>query len=108
MPIWVSQIITIMQMFISLATICTLIYTFSKFVSKPADTMKERIEKLETWKEEVDRRLDRGAQHFDTLDESTRIIQQSLLAIMDGLINGDNKEELLKARNRLYQYLSDK
>ena len=108
MPIWINQIITIMQMIISLATICTLGYTFKKFVSKPTDTMKERIEKLETWKAEVDRRLDRGADHFEMLDESARVTQQSLLAIMDTLINGDNKEELLKARNRLYAYLSDR
>ncbi|QHJ73758.1 hypothetical protein [Butyrivibrio virus Ceridwen] len=108
MPTWVNQIITIMQMIISLATICTLGYTFKKFVSKPTESMKERIEKLEKWSAEVDRRLDRGEDHFGVLDESARVTQQSLLAIMDTLINGDNKEELLKARNRLYEYLSDR
>ena len=108
MPMWVNQLITVMQMFISLATICTLIYTFTKFVSKPTDTMKDRIDKLESWESEVDRRLDHGSTHFEALDESARITQQSLLAIMDSLINGDNKEEPLKARNRLYEYLSDR
>lgn len=104
----ISAVITVMQLIISFGTICTLLYTFSKFVSKPTDTLKDRIDSLERWRNVVEQRLSKGSAHFDSLDDSARITQQSLLAIMDGLINGDNKEELLKARNRLYQYLSDK
>ena len=107
----ISAVITVMQLIISFGTICTLLYTFSKFVSKPTDTLKDRIDSLERWRNVVEQRLSKGSAHFDTLDDSARITQQSLLAIMDGLyplIDGDNKEELKKARNNLYEYLSDR
>ena len=113
----VSNLMTGFQLFINFATICTLLYTLTKFMSKPADTMKERIEALEEWKddieqrvkqreEEINRRLKTGSDHFDSIDEGNAVTQQALLAIMDSTINGDNKEELKKARQRLYDYLS--
>ncbi len=107
MPV-IEHIMTVFQLFINFATICTLLYTLVKFTQKPQETIQKRITDLEKWKEGVDRRLLTGDTHFTSLDDNSRITQQALLAIMDSLLNGDNKEELKKARNNLYEYLSDK
>ena len=73
----------------------------------PNAIQDERLLKLEIWKEDVDRRLETGNAHFTSIDEGNKVTQQSLLAIMDTLINGDAKEELKRQRTNLYNYLTN-
>lgn len=100
----VTNILTAFQLFINFATICTLLYTLVRFTQKPTENLKSRVDELETWKTEVDRRLDNGNDRFNAYDEGNAVIQQALLAIMDAIISGDNVEELKKARTELYEY----
>ena len=104
----VDHIMTAFQLFINFATIVTLLYTLLKFTQKPADNMKSRLEALEKWQGEVDRRLIHGDDHFNVIDEGNAVTQQALLAIMDANINGNNVEELKKARAELYEYITSR
>lgn len=105
-PEIVSNILTAFQLFINFATICTLLYTLVRFTQKPTENLKSRVDELETWKTEVDRRLSSGNDHFNAIDEGNAVTQQALLAIMDSIVSGDNVEEMKKARSELYEYIT--
>ena len=120
MNILAPEFIGTIQLLISTGTLAGMIYAFYKFASKPEVTQNERITKLEakiqkmedhimSYKEELERRLSMGSQHFSSIDEGTTVTQNAILAIMDTLLNnGDNKEELKKRRDELYSYLTGK
>ena len=115
-----KPLVEILQLLITTGTFCGMLYAFYKFASTPETTQNERITALETWqgqleaklqieRDELERRLSMGSNHFSTIDEGTKVTQSAILAIMDTLLNdGDNKDELRKRRDDLYSYLTGK
>lgn len=95
-----------LSLLIQCGTFVTMIYALTRFVSKPNQTLNDRIAFCEKQIEAITRRLDNGTTHFRHLDTGSAQIFDSLLAIMDALISGDNKEELTKQRTKLYNYIS--
>ena len=97
-----------MQLAINSATLIGIFYTLGKFLKAPEKSQDDRITALEKWAEKTDKRLDDGNDHFSSIDKGTKVTQESILAIMDALISGDNIDELRKKRGDLYEYLSSK
>lgn len=97
---WTSLIL---QMF----NISALLYAFSRFATKPNRTQDSRLDELEAWRVRVDERLETDHKQFKDLSRDIAMTLQSQLVIMDALISGDNKEELLGQRNTLYKHLSE-
>lgn len=134
----IAQIAQILGLFIQLCTIATLIYGFSKFLSKPTATLKGRVEvtekelselmdykdRVNTLEKEmrtlvnrtnrVDERLENGNLRFKAQEESNRVTQSAILALIDKEIKdsvAEQKEvpqELTNARQDLYDYLTDR
>ena len=104
----VSAAATILQLIISGATVATLIYAFLKFAGTPNRSQNKRLEDLETWKKEVDRRLSTGDDHFQEIDNGNRITQKALLALMKHAINGNDINSLKEAEKDLEDYLVKK
>ena len=76
---------------------------------EPQVKIENRLVALETWRAEVDKRLDKDEEHFDKIDEGNKVTQQALLALMDAALSDDgSKGELKSARKDLYEYLSKK
>lgn len=71
----------------------------------PQATQDDRLDALEKWREEVDRRLDKGSQHFSTLDEGSRVTQLALLALLDHGIDGNNITQMQHAKEELQKHL---
>lgn len=85
----------------SLATIATagaIIYKVYKAVKKP-DT--ERDDKLKKHAE----LLDKDNKRLKELEESNKIIMQSLLALMSHELDGNHTQNLKEARDDLQKYL---
>jgi hypothetical protein len=90
-----------------------LCFGFLKFATKPAVAITDRVSELEKWKQDVDARLRNGTTHFRAIDESNRVTQNALLAIMDALESSDNiandkKAELSRKKQDLYEFLTDR
>lgn len=76
---------------------------------EPFIKLEGRVDTLEHWQKNVDLRLEEGTRHFNRIDDGTKIVQQSLLALMDNALSEDGKrDELQKARDNLFTYLSGK
>ena len=83
---------------ITIAGAGTVIYKIYKSAKKP-DT--ERDDKLK----KHDELLDNDNKRLKELEESNKIIMQSLLALMSHELDGNHTEGLIKARNDLQEYL---
>lgn len=108
MPPIVSAVATILQLIISGGTVVTLIYALFKFAGTPNKSQNKRLDDLETWKKEVDRRLSTGDDHFREIDNGNRVTQKAILALMKHAINGNDVNELRKAEEALEEYLVKK
>lgn len=79
-----------------------------KCAKAPAEKQDERLAALENWRAEVDRKLDRDLERFETADADNRITQMSLLALLDHCIDGNNIEQLQRAKEDLRKHLINK
>ena len=104
----ISNLVTILQCITLLASVIALFVSLGKIAGKPNKTQDQRLDALESWQKDVNNRLEHGNTHFESIDKGNTVMQNSLLAIMDALINGDNKAELQKQRNNMYNYLTKK
>lgn len=76
-----------------------------KAAKSPNDKQNERLDRLEKWRQDVDRRLTDGNTHFDTIDEGNRVTQKALLALLAHSIDGNNIKDLEEAKHDLENHL---
>jgi hypothetical protein len=65
----------------------------------------ERIDALEAWRLEVDRRLINDYDHLAAIDKSNRVTQRALLALLDHGIDGNNTKPMQQAREEIHDHL---
>ena len=104
----ISNLVIVLQCVTLVASVIALFVSLGKIAAKPNKTQDQRLDALESWQKEVNNRLEHGNTHFESIDEGNTVMQNSMLAIMDALISGDNKDELQKRRNDMYDYLTKK
>lgn len=71
----------------------------------PNDEQNARISSLEEWRIGVDRKLDNDKKRLDGKDSGDRVTQLALLALLDHGIDGNNIDQMLKAKQELQQHL---
>lgn len=76
-----------------------------KAAKSPNDVQNTRLDALEKWRTEVDQRLITGNTHFEAIDEGTRVTQKALLALLSHGIDGNNVEQMKKAKEELEAHL---
>lgn len=79
-----------------------------KAAKEPNDTQNARLDALEKWKEEVDRKLSSDNDRIDVVLDSDKVVQRALIALLDHGIDGNNIEQMKKAKNDLQNHLIDK
>lgn len=120
MPHIVDVLSQSIGLFLQCATLITVIYAFVKFTQKPTETLETRVKALEAradgmdmYKDSLEKRLHEGTVHFKANDESNRVTQNALVAIMDALgssevIPADARAEIKKRKSELMEYLTDR
>lgn len=71
----------------------------------PNEAQNDRLDKLEAWKLEVDRRLVNGNTHFDSIDEGNRVTQKALLALLAHGLDGNAVDQMKDAKKALEAHL---
>lgn len=79
-----------------------------KVRAAPDEAQDKRIAALEAWRDDVERKLITDHKRLDQSDESTRIIQQALLALMAHALDGNSVDQLKAAKAALQDYLIKK
>jgi hypothetical protein len=65
----------------------------------------DRLAELEAWRKTVDQALTRDLSRFEALDEGERVTQRALLALLDHGIDGNNIEQMQRAKEALQNHL---
>lgn len=76
-----------------------------KAAKAPNDQQNARLDALEEWKKEVDDKLKRDLDRFESLDEGMHVTQRALLALLDHGLDGNNVKQMQDAKNGLQNYL---
>lgn len=79
-----------------------------KVAAAPNDEQNARLDDLEDWRREVTLELKRYRDHFRTVDDSYRVTLLALLALLDHGIDGNNIEQMQKAKAALQTHLVDR
>ncbi len=101
-----------MQLFLSFGNVCIMLYAFKKFLSKPHDSLEERVAMLELEQREMKERLVKGNDKFRDQDNTNEVLIHSVLALIEFEMQyclSEKKpvtEELQKAKENLHSYLA--
>ena len=76
-----------------------------KAAKVPNDQQNDRLNALEDWRKEVDRKLDRDNDRLRDIDSGNRVTQRALLALLDHGIDGNNINQMQDAKEALQDHL---
>lgn len=71
----------------------------------PNAAQDERLNALEDWRKEVDRKLSRDNDRLQDIDSGNRVTQRALLALLDHGIDGNNIKQMQDAKEALQDHL---
>lgn len=71
----------------------------------PSVNQDKRIDDLEAWRKEVDKKLTSEHKHLSSIDDGNRVTQRALLALLDHGIDGNNIEQMQHAKAELQDHL---
>ncbi len=74
----------------------------------PNDEQNARLDALEKWKEDVDRKLDTDHKQLEGIHDGLRAIYQSNLALLDHGIDGNNIKQMEDAKTVLLKHLTSR
>lgn len=76
-----------------------------KAARAPISEQTERIGALEDWREEAERKLRHDNDRLANIDESMRVTQRALIALLAHGIDGNNKKQMEDAQSELQNHL---
>lgn len=92
----------------AICTIAAAVAVIAKAFSKaamPENVQNQRLDALEEQAREFAKYFDRDKTRLDQVDESNRITQEALLALLSHAINGNDVDGLVKAKKDLQAFL---
>lgn len=103
-----ADIVWICGAIISISAVLGILAKLYEKVKAPNKTQDERISKLENRVDEFDSFFMRDKHRLDDIEESNRITQEALFALLGHALSGNNTEELENAKRDLKVYLINK
>ena len=74
----------------------------------PNAQQNARLDALEKRMEAAEKKLENDKRHFQSIDESNRVTQVALLALLDHGIDGNNTSQMKHAKEELQNHLINK
>lgn len=72
-----------MQTFLQFGQLCVMLWAFKAFLTKPHDTLEERVAVLEAKQNDQDKSLMRGNNRFDDIATITEVLIRATSALID-------------------------
>ena len=76
-----------------------------KAAKAPNMQQNERLDRLEEWQKEVDKKLIQDVDRFDAIEAGNRVTQRAILALLDHGIDGNNVKQMQDAKEELQNHL---
>ena len=79
-----------------------------KAAKAPANEQNARLDALEAWREDVDRKLNQDNDRLVSIMESNRVTQRAILALLAHGIDGNNIKQMEDAQLEVQNHLINK
>lgn len=76
-----------------------------KAAKAPNQEQNDRLDHLEEWQSDVDRKLNNDNKRLEAIENSDRVTQRALLALLSHGIDGNNTKQMQDARDELQSHL---
>lgn len=100
-----ATVLAIVSAFVLIATAVEKFAKAVKAAKAPNDAQNERLDALEAWRKDVDRKLSIDNDRLGNIDNGNRVTQRALLALLDHGIDGNNIEQMQHAKEELQDHL---
>ena len=102
--VW-TTVLAIASGFVLLSNAAEKIVRAWKAAKAPNTQQNDRLDALEAWRKEVDRKLIVDNNRLGDIDEGNRVTQRALLALLDHGIDGNNIKQMQHAKEELQEHL---
>ena len=100
--IWIAAVLTAI---ILIGNAADKIASVIKVIKAPSDELKADVEELKEWRGKVDIKLNRDHTELAGIREGNQAIFQALLALLDHGIDGNNINQMEKAKEAVRNHL---
>lgn len=76
-----------------------------KSIKAPEEEQNDRLQTVEKWRDGVDRKLIQDYERLNSIEESNRVTQRALLALLGHGLDGNNIEQMETAKKQLENHL---
>lgn len=101
----VAALLAVASAFVLLANATEKVVAAWKAAKAPNVQQNQRLDALEEWRREVDRKLTSDNDRLSAIDGGNRVTQRALLALLDHGIDGNNIEQMQHAKEELQEHL---
>lgn len=107
-----QAVLLVFQLFLAVGNSAIMLYALSKFLTKPHDTLTQRVSDLEAAVKAINISLEKGNERFADQDEANTVMIKSLLALIAFEMQyclTENKpvsDDLKRAKDDLNEFLS--
>lgn len=102
---FLTAVLAAASAFVLLANAVEKIVKAVKAAKAPNNQQNARLDALEQWRTEVDRKLMNDNTHLSNIDSDNRVTQRALLALLDHGIDGNNIKQMQHAKEELQEHL---
>ncbi|MBE6714721.1 MAG: hypothetical protein E7575_05500 [Ruminococcaceae bacterium] len=103
-----AVVIAILTLILLVLNVYEKVSGLQKKAKEPNDRQDERLSKFERRLENVERKLDNDDRRLSEIKKGDRATQRALIALLDHALDGNNLEQMEKAKNELNNYLIEK
>ena len=100
-----AWVLAVASAFVLLSTAAEKIVAAIKAAKAPNNQQNARLDALEEWKRDVDRKLLNDNNHLNAIDEGARVTQRALIALLEHGIDGNNIKQMQAAKTELQNHL---
>lgn len=100
-----TAVLAVASAFVLLANAAEKIVAAFKAAKAPNEQQNKRLDDLEEWKRDVDRKLLNDNNHLNAIDEGARVTQRALIALLEHGIDGNNIKQMQDAKTELQNHL---
>lgn len=103
-----TLLLTMCGGFVSISAAISIIIKAVNSAKKPNRTQDERLDKIEKRLDGYDMLFNNDDARLKFIEESSRVTQKALLALLDHGIDGNNIESMEKAKEALQEHLIER
>lgn len=110
----ITALLPFLQTFLAIGNLCIMLYALKTFLSKPHNTLEDKVNAHEVKIKEIETALLQGNDRFREQETTNEVMQSCMLALIDFELaycihtSYEDTEDLMRAKTELRKHLASK